>query len=102
MTSIKLRLFVTDPSANGGTVSQTATTWTEGGLTWANQPALGATVGTVGAAATGAYVDITLSTALISGDGTISVAVAGGTTDSTIYSSREGAQPPQLVVTLGS
>ncbi len=99
--SITLRLFVTDPSADGGTVSQTTTGWAENTLKWSNQPALGTTVGAVGNATAGTFVDVSLSPSLIAADGTISVAISGGTTDSTIYSSREGTQPPQLVVTVG-
>ncbi|QEC49121.1 DNRLRE domain-containing protein [Baekduia soli] len=97
-TSARLRLFVTDASTDGGSVFRVGDAWTETTLNWNNRPLLPATsVGTAGAVAAGAYVDIDLGSA-ITGDGTYSFAIASSSTNSAIYSSRETTNPPQLVL----
>jgi len=99
VTSAKLRLFVTDPSAVGGSVFRTTGAWTETGVTWASQPTLtGSALATAGATSTGAWVEIDVTPA-VTGNGTVELGLSTTSTDSAIYSSREGANPPQLVVT---
>ncbi|HET9519869.1 MAG TPA: DNRLRE domain-containing protein, partial [Candidatus Limnocylindrales bacterium] len=95
--SVKLRLFVTDASPDGGAVHSVADGWTERGITWNNAPALGATAGSAGATTVGTWKEIDLGAA-IGGDGTFSFAIANNSTNSAYYSSREGANPPQLVI----
>jgi len=53
-----------------------------------------------GRVTTGTTAEIDLGTA-VTGDGVYSFALASNTTDSAIYSSREGANPPALVLTTG-
>ena len=100
-SSAKLRLWVTDASADGGNVFATGGSWTESGLTWSNAPApSGSSLGSAGStAAAGSYEEITLSAAAVSGNGTYNFVLKSGSTDSAIYSSREdAAHPPQLVL----
>jgi hypothetical protein len=102
VTKVKLRLNVTDASKNGGDVfllPATANGWLEKSITWKTAPALPATprIGTAGKVAKG-LIEIDLGTA-ITADGTYTLALAGGGTDSAHYSSREASKPPQLVVT---
>ena len=102
VTAVKLRLFVTDVSTDSGSVFAVAdTSWTEAAITWNTAPALGTTaLGAAGTTTTaGAYVDITLTPSSISGNGTFSFAVKTTSTNSSIFDSSEGANPPQLVVT---
>jgi hypothetical protein len=103
VTSAKLRLFVTDPSVDGGSVFTVGTGWTETGLTFNNAPAIGGSpVGSAGATALGTYVEITLNPGTITGNGTYALALRSASTNNQVYSSREaGANPPQLVVTFG-
>jgi hypothetical protein len=94
-----LRVFVTDPSGNGGTAYATSSSWTETGITWSNAPAAsGGALDQAGATATGTWVQLDVSAA-VSGNGTLSFLLSDGSGDSAIYSSREGSNPPQLVIT---
>ena len=101
VSSATLRLFCTDASPDGGTVYPTSGDWEEATLNWGNQPApSGPAIRDVGAVAAGAWVEIDL-TGSIAGDGTFDFLIADGNTNSAYYSSREGANPPQLVVATG-
>ena len=95
----RLRLFVNDASPVGGDLYKVADGWTETGVTWSNGPTLaGSSIATVGATpAVGSWVDVALG-ATITGDGTISFALASTNSNSAYYSSRQGANPPQLVI----
>src|SRR5690606_34502180 len=75
--SAKLRLVVQDSSSNGGTARVTGTGWTESGLTWANAPALGTTLGSIGSVTAGQTVEVDVTSA-VRGDGTVAIAIAGG------------------------
>jgi uncharacterized repeat protein (TIGR02059 family) len=95
VTSVKLRLFATDASPNVANVfAVTNTTWTEGTINWNNKPAMETTV--LGSAA---VPTITLSPSAISGNGVVSFGLTISGTNSAIFSSSEGADAPQLVVT---
>ncbi len=75
------------------------TGWSESTLTWTNRPAITtAAVGSAVRAPLGGTVLIDLGTA-ITVDGTYTLALAGHSTDSAIYTSKEGGAAPQLVFT---
>jgi trimeric autotransporter adhesin len=102
VSSVRLRLFVTDGSAVAGKIYGVAdTSWTEGAITWTNKPAVGSLLGTGASAPVGTWVEFDLGTS-ITGNGTYSLVLKDGSTDAAWYSSKEGANPPQLVVTFGS
>ncbi len=97
-TSARLRLFVTDESNSGGSLYRVPNTWSESTIVWSNKPALPATsLATAGSAPAGTWVEFDVSSAIL-GPGTVSFALAGGTTNSVLYWSREGTNPPELVV----
>jgi trimeric autotransporter adhesin len=99
-TSVKLRLFSTDGSRDGGSVSSTSNAWSETGVTWGNQPGIGASsLASFGATTTNSAVEVELGAGAVTGNGTYSFALASSSTDSAYYSSREGATKPQLIVT---
>ncbi len=106
VASAKLRLVVTNPSVNGGTVYPTnnvyaggQTPWTETGLRWSNAPpASGAALSSKGAVATGEIVELDLGTA-VTGNGTFSFMLTSPSSDYVDLSSKEGPNAPQLVVT---
>jgi PKD repeat protein len=103
VTSAKLRLFVTDASKDGGTVYTVASspTWSQSTITWNTAPALVTPITPLGVtAAVGAWEEVDVTSA-ITGNGTFDLGLQSASTDSAIYSSREGSQPPQLVVTTG-
>lgn len=97
--AVKLRLYVTDPSPDGGSAFQvTGTSWTETGITYANRPALsGSALGSVAATTVNTTVEITLGT--IPGNGTYSWAIRSSSKDAVRYTSKETTTKPQLVVT---
>jgi PKD repeat protein len=75
------------------------TTWSESTLTWANRPAIVTpAVGSAVNAPLNGTILIDLHTA-IAADGTYTLALAGHSTDSVIYTSKEGGAPPQLIFT---
>jgi len=100
LTSAKLRLFVTDGSDHGGNVSTTSNSWLESSIVWNNAPAPGAFLANAGPVTTGTWVEITLpASAFAAGNGTYSFVLITTSSNSTIFYSREGANPPQLVLT---
>ncbi|HYM81404.1 MAG TPA: DNRLRE domain-containing protein, partial [Candidatus Limnocylindria bacterium] len=102
-----LRLYVTDESPNGGTpylvsnnYRNTTTPWVESSLTWDLAPTIGSNP--AGLAPGAAVVDRWLEfdvTAAITGNGTYSLVLKSSSTNSVIFSSKEGTYPPELVVT---
>jgi PKD repeat protein len=99
VTSVKLRLFVTDASPAGGTVYPTSSAWTESTLNWNNAPAAtGAAIRAIGSTTLNAWVEVDL-TGAVAANGTYDFLISDGSSNSAFYSSREGAQPPELVIT---
>jgi PKD repeat protein len=97
-TSVKLRLFVTDASPDGGSWYLVPNTWDESTVTWNTKPDVGGTpVATVAAPTVGQWVEIDVTNA-ITGNGTYSFEATSASTNTAIYSSREGADPPQVVI----
>jgi photosystem II stability/assembly factor-like uncharacterized protein len=104
--SAKLRLRVIDAGPSGGSVfsvsnnfAGTSTPWSESGLTWNNAPAVGGSaLAGIGAVSINTWVEVDVTSA-VTGNGTFSFAVSGNSSNVVDYSSSEGANPPQLVVT---
>jgi hypothetical protein len=100
VTSAKLRLFVKDASPSGGALHRiSSNSWSESTLTWGTPaPALGTLIQNVGQATLNTWVEIDV-TSYVTGNGTWSFAIAGISNDVAYYSSKEGTNPPELVVT---
>jgi hypothetical protein len=80
-------------------VYPTTNTWTESTINWGNGPAAtGAAIRAIGATTLGTWVDVNL-TGAITADGTYNFLISDGNTNSAFFSSREGSNPPQLVIT---
>jgi len=102
VVSAKLRLFVTDASASGGSVYRVGNGWSESQITWSNAPAIsGAPLASLGAVAAGEWVEFDVTDA-VGGDGSVSLAVASTSSNSVYYSSHEGTNSPELVVETGT
>jgi PKD repeat protein len=104
-SSAKLRLFVTDPSPKAGPIFTASNDapgggpWSESTVTWKTKPAIGATaLSSLLVVSAGTWVEYDLGGA-VAGNGTYSFALTGGSSDHAWFSSGEGANPPQLVVT---
>ena len=100
-TSATLRLYVVDDSPIGGRVGTTASTWSEGSVTWGNHPPMATTLAELGPASGGTWMNVDVTSA-ITGNGTFAFYLEGMSSNSVVYSSREGVQPAQLVLQTGS
>jgi len=104
-----LRLTVTDPSVDGGTIYSvsnnfraTSTPWTESGLTWDKAPgSSGNALDRAGEVLSAQQVDFDVSAA-VRGNGIVSFCIKSASNNSVKYSSREGARAPILLLTLGA
>ncbi|NNL67796.1 MAG: DNRLRE domain-containing protein, partial [Myxococcales bacterium] len=97
-----LRLFVTDPSPDGGSVRVVSDDWVEGLITFNNAPPIaGPILASAGPVTAGQWVELDVSAAALSGP-RLSFGLTSAVTNSALYSSREGVNAPELVVeTLG-
>ncbi|HVK24223.1 MAG TPA: DNRLRE domain-containing protein [Actinokineospora sp.] len=101
-----LRLHTADTvdagsASGGGSVAKvSATSWSESGLTWSNQPAIGTPVATLGPVVRNTWYEIDVTAAVTTG--LVSLAVTSSHTDGADYNSREQTAAPQLVITTGS
>ncbi|MCP3137761.1 CBM96 family carbohydrate-binding protein [Pyxidicoccus xibeiensis] len=93
-----LRLYVVDPSPDGPQLFLAGAGWTETGITWNQRPArVGAAVGDLGAVTLNTWVEYDV-TAQVRGRSSIDFALIPMSQDGADFSSRTGAQSPQLVV----
>ncbi len=98
-----LRLWV---QSNGGTVDgpavqATGTSWNETSLTWANRPQpSGGVLDDKGKLPNGAWAEYDV-TGAVGGNGAVGFVLLPQTNDGAVFDSREGANKPQLVVTIG-
>ncbi len=99
ISSAKLRLYDVDPSSKGGDFySVSDNTWQQGTVTWNNAPAANTTLlASLGSVQVGNWYEVNL-TSLITGNGTYSLRVSSTSSDGADYSSKEGTNPPQLVI----
>ena len=102
--TVKLRVYCTTNATNNGPAVYLAdSNWIErgtSGITWNAQPALlSGAFDNKGAIAMESWVEYDV-TALVTGNGTYTLALVADGTDGVTFSSREGTSPPQLVVTL--
>ena len=107
--SAKLRLYCTDESPDGGRLRFVPDNrWSETGLTWSNQPSFAtAPLAALGAVALNAWYELD-ATSIVQDSGELTGGVftfvlgngTSGSTNSALFSSREGTNPPQLVVTV--
>jgi acid phosphatase type 7 len=102
--SVKLRVFCTTNGTTNGPAAYLANNnWVEsgtGGITWNNRPALisGAADNKTNFGAN-SWVEYDV-TSLVVADGTYTLALVADSADGVVFSSREGSNPPQLVVNL--
>ena len=98
-TSAHLRLYVTDGGPDGGTWFRSPTNWNESTVTWLDAPTIDPTTSfaSTGSVSPGQWIDIDV-TQIVTGDGTFGFAARTSNSDRVIYSSREGSNPPQLVL----
>ena len=98
-TSAHLRLYVTDGGPDGGTWFRSPTNWNESTVTWLDAPTVDPTTSfaSTGSVSPDQWIDIDV-TQIVTGNGTFGFAARTSNSDRVIYSSREGSNPPQLVL----
>lgn len=96
----RLRVYdTTNASTNGPAVYATETSWTETGITWQTRPArLSEALDNKGSISTNTWVEYDV-TAWVKGNGAVSFVLAADSNDAATFSSRQGSQPPQLIIT---
>lgn len=110
ITSAKLRLFGQhggSASAIDDAYSASSSTWTQSGLTWSNQPAIGSALSSVTVTPTLQYYEWDVSKAITAGGSTVTLAVEmpGAPSDgeaNEYHSTLNANSPPLLVLTTGS
>jgi hypothetical protein len=97
-TSATLRVWATSAQSTGYDAFRVAdTTWGETTITDSNAPPFGAKLGSSGAIAAGSWTSVNVTSA-VTGNGLISFGLSSANTTALALSSREGANPPQLVI----
>jgi len=98
--SAVLRVYATSGSVNSLQAYSAGNSWTETGLTWNNKPArTSGVLDSKSSIALNGWMEFNV-TASVNADGTYTFVLAKDISDSAGFSSKEGAQPPQLIVTL--
>jgi hypothetical protein len=97
-TSATLRVWATSAQSTGYDAFAVAdTTWGETTITDSNAPPFGAKLGSSGAVTAGTWTSVNVTTA-VTGNGLISFGLSTTNSTALALSSREGANPPQLVI----
>ena len=99
VTKATLRLYTTSSSAAGYQIKQvTGQGWEEGKITFANAPAAGATIGSVGSFAANSWTSVDV-TSLVTGNGMYDFTLTTTSTATLNFNSRDaGSNQPQLIV----
>jgi hypothetical protein len=99
ISSAKLRLYVVDASDKGGNFYRVNdTSWQQGTVTWNNAPTADTTLlASLGSVSANTWYEVDV-TSLITGNGMYSWRVSSPSSNGADYSSKEGANPPQLVI----
>ena len=98
----KLRVYVTDSSVGTGSVFKVLdNSWVENTIVWPGPAPTGSALDSEPAGpSTGSWVEYDVSS-FVTGDGTYSFQIQNSVSDAVYYSSREGSNAPQLVLTTG-
>jgi parallel beta-helix repeat protein len=95
-----LRIYATSSTVNTTAVYGADNAWTETGITWNNRPTrIGGAIESKGPIATNTWLEYDV-TIFVTGDGIYTFDVAMNNPDAISFSSREGSQLPQLVLTI--
>jgi hypothetical protein len=98
----RLRVYdATNASKNGPGVYATEASWTEDAITWKTRPArLSGMLDNKDSIDTNAWAEYDV-TSWVKGNGSFSFVLVADSNDAATFSSRQGSQPPELVITLG-
>jgi PKD repeat protein len=100
INSAVLRVFSTDGGPDAGGVWKTSNAWTETGLTWNTAPApTGSQLDGGGLIGDNVWREFDVTSA-VTAQGIVSFYMASPNSNSVYWSTKEGVEPPQLVVTV--
>ncbi len=99
VASARLRVYLNSGNAPFDVAQVNTNSWSENSITYNNAPAVGSVLNGTGAVSVG-WIEIDVTSA-ISGDGTFSLALVSNSTQRNLFSTDEGANPPELVVVTG-
>jgi hypothetical protein len=98
VTKATFRAYTQTSSGSGYELHQVGdNSWVEPGLTYSNRPAVGTTIGTAVNFTANTWTSVDASS-YVTGNGTFSFEMNGTSTNLKQYSSKEGANPAQLVI----
>ncbi len=102
VTSAILRLHCTDGSTTGGIFTISAPNWDEESVTWSNAPSAGGQLGVLGSVYAGEWYEIDISRVFANPPNSLtkalSIRISSESWNRAIYSSKEGSNPPQLLL----
>ena len=101
VASATLRLYCTDGSDSGGILGKTTVlNWNEGSVTWGNAPAaFGAPIHSLGNVKKATWYEIDVIDLFSNGNkNAVSIRITSNSWNRAGYSSKEGPEPPQLVL----
>jgi len=101
--SAMLRIYCTNKSDSGGILGETTSSdWNEGQVTWASAPvAFGTPIYSLGSVETAMWYEIDVINLFSGGNkNAVSIRMTSNSWDRAGYSSKEGPQPPQLVLNM--
>jgi hypothetical protein len=95
-----LRLYAVNGTTGGPVIYSSSNDWTEMGLTWNNRPIpTGTGLDDHVAVVANNWAEFIVTPLLTTGNGTYTFVLVSTSTTSIAFSSKEGGQPPQLVIT---
>jgi hypothetical protein len=97
VSNATLRVYLNSGSSAVAIAEVADNSWVESSITYSNAPVLGSVINNSGAVSAGSYIEIDV-TPYITGNGTVSLALIADENGRNIYNSREGANPPELVI----
>lgn len=100
ITSAKMRIYNTQSSVFGGDFYRTGSNWNQSGVTWNTAPPVSTIISSLGRVTSGNWYEVNLTTYII-GDGEYSIRAKTKSLDGADYSTKEGARPPELIITVG-
>lgn len=108
VTSATLRLYCIDGSTSGGVFATSTPNWNEESVTWSNAPTAQGTgaLGTLGDVYAGEWYELDISKVFSdppsSLSNALSIRISSESWNSAVFSSKEGSDPPQLVLEFGA
>jgi acid phosphatase type 7 len=98
VTSVRIRLYVTDSSSSGPEIYRTGTAWNESTVTWNGQPSvISAALDDRGSISSGKYIEYDV-TKVVNGDGEYSFLLKADSSDGASFASRESSRSPEMVI----